>query len=250
MPTDRQIRLGLWLSLLASADANRRYYGLPTTWVPHTVGNTIGLALPEVVAALDRLLATLAPDSATLQGLRATAREVTTAPPGWAVTMAPVTLAYVVSHPQFNIYKGELGELRLLGFGLDALPHSATAFSLTHLVYQSIAALAKHMPSQAALAPLARRLNRHPVLVAGLVLAGLTAFYEVGEYRIHQAELEATGGDVRRINMVWDVNDTAHDIVSNLVGWLLATWVQQQAPELVPSPESSALSPQSSTLSA
>ncbi len=235
MPTDRQIRLGLWLSLLVSADANRRHYGLPTTWVPHTVGNTIGLALPEIVVGLDRLLATIAPDSATLQGLRATAREVTTAAPGWAVTMAPVTLAYVVSHPQFNIYKGELGELRLLGFGLDALPHSATAFSLTHLVYQGVEALAAHMPSQAGLAPLARLLDRHPVLVSSLVLAGLTAFYEVGEYRIHQAELAATGGDVSRINMVWDVDDTAHDIVSNLVGWLVATWLHQRT-TAVPAP--------------
>ena len=237
MPTDRQIRLGLWLSLLVSADANRRYYGLPTTWVPHTVGNTIGLALPEIVAGLDRFLATIAPASPTLQGLRGAAREVTTAPPGWAVTMAPVTLAYVVSHPQFNIYKGELGELRLLGFGLDALPHSATAFSLTHLVYQGIEALGKHMPDTAALAPLARLLNRHPVLVSSLVLGGLTAFYEVGEYRIHQAELAATGGDVSRINMVWDVDDTAHDIVSNVVGWLVATWLHQkpaEMPELLP----------------
>ena len=239
MPTDRQIRLGLWLSLLVSADANRRTYGLPTTWVPHTVGNTVGLALPEIVAALDRLLATIAPDSATLQGLRATARDVTTSAPGWAVTMAPVTLAYVVSHPQFNIYKGDLGELKLLGFGLDAIPHSATAFSLTHLVYQGIEALARHMPEGAALAPLARLLDRHPVLVSSLVLAGLTAFYEVGEYRIHQAELEATGGDVERINMVWDMDDTAHDIVSNLAGWLAATWLHRgaaPAPEWAPSP--------------
>ena len=53
MPSDRQIRLALWLALLATANANRRHYGLLTTWLPHTVGNTVALSLPEVTAALD-----------------------------------------------------------------------------------------------------------------------------------------------------------------------------------------------------
>ena len=53
MPTrDQWLRLGLWGLLLNTANANRIAYGLPTTWLPHTLGNSLGLALPEIVDAV------------------------------------------------------------------------------------------------------------------------------------------------------------------------------------------------------
>ena len=52
MPSDRQIRLALWLALIATANANRKHFGLRTTWLPHSVGNTVALSLPELTAAL------------------------------------------------------------------------------------------------------------------------------------------------------------------------------------------------------
>lgn len=235
MPTDRQLRLGLWLALALTANANRKHYGLATTWIPHLVGNSIGLAMPEIVRTLDALLEVAALNSTSLDGLRAAVREVTDDPPGWAATIAPVTLAYVVSHPQFNIYKGELGELRLLGFGLDAIPHSATAYSLTRLVYHGLAALAKHTPATATFAPWVEVLSDHPLTVSALILAGLTAFYELGEYRIHQQEYAATGGDESRMNMMWDAEDTIRDIMSNFAGWVAAT-ATRPTPLVAPAP--------------
>lgn len=227
MPSDRQIRFGLWLALLLTANANRKHYNMPTTWVPHTIGNTIGLAMPEIVTALDKLIAATAPEAASLKGIRAAAREVTEDPPGWAGTMAPVTLAYIVSHPRFNIYKGELGEIRMIGFGLDAIPHSATAFSLTRLVYRGLEGLARHTPAHAILSPLVIMLHRQRIAVALAVLAGLTLFYELGEYRIHNQELTEAHGDVSKINMMWDPADTARDVLANGIGWLVATWLHE-----------------------
>ncbi len=222
---DQWRRLGLWGLLLNTANANRVAYGLPTTWVPHTLGNTLGLALPEIVDAADAALGRLAPGSVSLTALRAAAQEVTSEPRGWARTMAPITLAYVVSHPDFNIYRGELGEVRCLGFGLDSIPHSLTAAALTMLVYDGLTALHTHTPSEAAIAPLVEAGYRQRVGLAALILAGLTAFYEYSEYSIHQAELRATGGDESRINMMWDAEDTAKDVASNGLGWLAATLV-------------------------
>ena len=139
--------------------------------------------------------------------------------------MAPVTLAYVVSHPDFNIYRGAMGEWRCLGFGLDSIPHSLTAAALTTLVYDGLTALRLHTPAQAAIAPLVAVGYQQRVALAALILAGLTTFYEYSEYSIHQEELRATGGDESRINMLWDAEDTAKDIASNALGWLAATLV-------------------------
>ncbi len=223
MPTDRQIRLALWLALLITANANRRHYGLRTTWLPHTLGNTLALALPELTAGLDAATAQLAPDSETLLGLTRTAREVTGDPPGWAKTVAPLTLAYVVSHPRFNIYKGKWGEMRFGVFGLDSIPHSATGYAVSALVYRGVDALARNTPSESWLAPLARLLADHRIAVSFTTLAALSLFYEYSEYSIHNQEMAETGGDVERINMMWDIGDTAKDILSNYLGWLAAT---------------------------
>ncbi len=240
MPTDRQIRLALWLALLVTANANRKHFGLRTTWLPHTLGNTLALALPEITAALDAAATRLDPDSPTLLALTHTAREVTGDPPGWAKTVAPLTLAYVVSHPHFNIYKGKWGDLRFGPFGLDSIPHSATGYAVSALLYRSVDALARKTPRDAWLAPLANFLAAHRVAVSFSVLAGLTLFYEYSEYSIHNQELAETGGDVERINMMWDIGDTAKDVLSNYLGWLAATFLNRTPPEPPQVPDSSA----------
>ncbi|MFN8481949.1 MAG: hypothetical protein U0768_02680 [Anaerolineae bacterium] len=223
MPSDRQIRLALWLALIATANANRKHFGLRTTWLPHSVGNTVALSLPELTAALDAAAQRLGIESATLLALTGTAREVTGDPPGWAKTVAPLTLAYVVSHPRFNIYKGRWGEMRLGVFGLDSIPHSATGYAVSALLYRTVDALARNAPPDSWLAPIAGFLARHRVAVSFAGLAALSAFYEYSEYSIHNQELAETGGDVERINMMWDVADTSKDILSNYLGWLAAT---------------------------
>jgi hypothetical protein len=45
--------------------------------------------------------------------------------------------------------------------------------------------------------------------------------WEYGEYRVHFYEL-GQRGDVTKINMQWSVADTAKDVRSNFLGWLLA----------------------------
>lgn len=236
MLSDRQVRMALWLALAFTANANRRHFGLTTTWAPHLIGNSVGLALPELVAAIQKLLSPLSQRSASLKAVLAAAADVTGDPPGWGPTMAPVTLAYVVSHPQFNIYRGDWAELRLMGLGLDAIPHSATAFSLTALVFNGLAALERQTPSGAVLRPLVRLLSGRPHLVSALVLAALTAAYELGEYRIHSIEMAETGGDEERMNMMWSPEDTAADIVANTLGWLAATALQGQQAAEQPAP--------------
>lgn len=224
MPTrDQWMRLGLWGLLLNTANANRLAYGLPTTWVPHTLGNTLGLALPEIVDVVDVALGRVAPGSASLTAVRAAVQDVTSEPRGWTRTMAPVTLAYVASHPNFNIYRGRMGELRWLGFGLDSIPHSLTAAALTTLVYDGLTALRRRTPSDAAIAPVVEMAYHDRVALAAVFLASLTLFYEYSEYSIHQQELQATDGDVTKINMMWDAEDTVKDIASNTLGWLGAT---------------------------
>src|SRR5690606_29274168 len=47
-------RYGIWLGLLGAANANRLCFGLATTWLPHLLGNTIALLLPEIYQLLDR----------------------------------------------------------------------------------------------------------------------------------------------------------------------------------------------------
>ncbi|MFN8497831.1 MAG: hypothetical protein U0641_08245 [Anaerolineae bacterium] len=240
MPSDRQIRLALWLALLATANANRRHYGLLTTWLPHTVGNTVALSLPEVTAALDIAARRLGIESATLLALTSTAREVTGDPPGWAKTVAPLTLAYVVSHPRFNIYKGRMGDLRFGVFGLDSIPHSATGYAVSALLYRTVDALAQNTPPDSWLAPIARFLADHRVAVSFAGLAALSAFYEYSEYSIHNEEMAETGGDIERINMMWDIGDTAKDVLSNYVGWLAATLLHRAPAPAAPLMDASA----------
>ena len=220
------MRYGLWLGLLATADANRRHFGLATTWVFHAAGNTITLLLPEIYAGI-RCLLDLDRRASRAGGmalaLHATIREVVRDNPQYSAYVAPLAVAYLVSHPRFNIYKGRLGALRVAGFGLDALPHAWTAAALTAGLRDGLAALAVNAPAAGRFGAAARWAGAHGIGLSGAALAALTVAYETAEWSIYRTEYRATGGDHERMNMEWSLPDTMRDIGANLTGWLVAT---------------------------
>lgn len=219
-------RAATWLILAESARANRAAFPtLPTTWLPHSVGNTLLLWMPELVAALDRALGldALCDREPSLGACYRALDTLCVNNPGWAWYVAPSALGYALSHPRFNIYRGEMGEMELFGFGLDAIPHSVTAFAITLLFQDGIQTLAATLPEEAPLTPLVRALARRPALFSGLFLALLSAVWEAGEWSMQQDELRRTGGDASAINMQWDLRDTLTDLVANGAGWLAAT---------------------------
>ena len=218
--------------MAGTAYANHRHFRLPTTWVPHLTGNTLALLLPELYRLVDHTLHLEErwprAEHPTWGPLLATLRELVVENPDYLDYVAPAALAYIVSHPRFNIYRGAWGELRLAGFGLDSIPHGSTAFALTNLLLDAIETLHDQTPPASVLAPWLRRLDENKILVSGLVLAGLTLLYEYGEYRIRQAELAATNYDESQVNMIWSLQDSIFDALSNALGWLTAIWRRRQ----------------------
>jgi hypothetical protein len=228
----RALRYALWLGLAGTAEANRRHFGLTTTWLPHLLSNSLILLLPELYSLLDGALGLAKTasrnQSSSLTALRLSFEQLARDNPDYVAYVAPVTLAYLVSHPHFNIYRGKWGELTLFGFGLDSIPHSTTAYGLTHLVIDTLETVDCQMPAHAALAAPAHWLANHKILVSGAVLGILTLVYESAEYAIHRSELKARDNDPTRINMMWSVRDTVFDVFSNIVGWLIAVWRRQR----------------------
>ncbi len=218
------LRYALWLGVAYTANANRKHFGLPTTWVIHITINSFILFLPEIVRGTSTLFKrdtrTAQPDLA--RTIHATLRDAVVNNPYYALDVAPVPLAYIVSHPRLNIYKGDWAKLRFFGFGLDAIPHSTTALGFTNLVMDVLAAFRRNTPVNAGWLALAERAAEHSALVAGALLAAASALYESGEYAIHEEELRETGGDARRINMEWGVTDTIFDLCANALGWVTA----------------------------
>jgi hypothetical protein len=228
----RLLRYGLWLAMAGTALANKRHFGLKTTWLPHLTANTASLFLPEVYQAVSRLLGLdkrlKADRYPTLAALHRSLHQLIVANPGYVDYVAPVALAYIVSHPKFNIYKGEMAEIEFLGFGLDSIPHSLTAFSLSNMVMDGAETLAQNTPDEAIIQPYTKLLAQHKTLVSALVLAGLTVLYEAGEYSVHQYEESVTGGDLKKMNMMWDPRDTFFDILANIFGWLAAVLLRRR----------------------
>ncbi len=109
------------------------------------------------------------------------------------------------------------------GFGLDSIPHAATAYALSVLLYDALEVLDRQTPPNAAIAPYVRQAAGSPVFVVGATMAFLTIAYETGEYLIHKSELQARDYDRSRINMMWSLKDSVFDGLSNAVGWLFAT---------------------------
>lgn len=218
----------MWIGLAGAANANRRCFGLVTTWLPHLLGNTVALLLPEIYRLVERSFGLERglnrrdhPDAALL---RVTVERLVRDNPDYVAYVAPAALAYIVSQPRFNIYRGRLGRLNLLGFGLDSIPHAATAYALSNFAYDTLDELERNAAGSPALAPYIKRLaSRKTVVVAGFI-AALTLAYEAGEYYIHKSELKARDNDRSRINMMWGVGDTVFDGLSNMIGWALATW--------------------------
>lgn len=236
------LRYGLWASVLFTANANRKFFGLPTTWVFHVTLNSFILFLPEILQASNKILR-LDARTQVKQDFVSTAHETmqdaVVENPSYALYVAPVALAYVVSHPQFNIYKGDLAKIRLFGFGLDAIPHSLTAFAFTNLMLDTFAAFRRHTPRDASWREFAEYADDHSGKIAGALLIGASTLYEGGEYAIHAEELRETGGDESKINLVWSAQDTLFDVMSNTLGWLAAVMLRpRKRPQKTSTPSS------------
>ncbi len=221
------LRYAIWLALAGTANANRRHFGLATTWVLHLVGNTIALLLPEIYQVADRLFGLddrlRADQHPTWSALRAACEQLVLDNPDYVEYVAPAALAYVVSHPRFNIYRGDWAELSIAGFGLDSIPHSTTAYALSKLIYDTIDVLERNVAPEMPIWPLVRWAAANRTLVTGIIMAALTLAFETGEYLIHRSELKARDYDVSQINMMWGLRDSVFDVLSNSVGWALAT---------------------------
>lgn len=206
-------RYALWLAVALTADANRRHYHMQTTWLPHLLTNSLSLLLPD---ALRLILPHRKPRNEIEQIMIRMARDND----DYVLYVAPLAAGYILSHPRFNIYKGDWAEIRMGGFGLDALPHTATATAATLLAYDSVRVAAEADKSNSLIGRLLDWGQAHPALFSFAALAALTAFWEYGEYRVHKLEL-AQRGDMKLINMQWSVEDTRRDVLSNFLGWLL-----------------------------
>lgn len=212
------IRYALWGGIVATANANRRHYHMTTTWLPHLLFNTLTLLLPEIYG----LLAPSRPaqDERT-RLLHDTLTAMVRDNPRYVLYVAPLAAGYLLSHPRFNIYKGAMAEMRLAGFGLDALPHSATAFALAALVGDTAREAATHMPAEHDLAAALRWCDRHQALLSAAALTLATISWETGEYLMYRSEL-AQRGNMERINMQWSPRDMLFDCAANVAGWGLA----------------------------
>lgn len=230
------LRYGLWCGIVVTAEGNRRKYHMATTWLPHLATNTLSLLLPDVYRLLVRPRRRTPAQCAPPRSLAGEARDLIGATlttllcdqPEYVLYVAPLALGYLLSSPWFNIYKGDLAELHLAGFGLDALPHASTAFALTALVRDAAQTFGDLAKDSDTLGAAARWIERHQAAISAAILTLATLFWELGEHRIYKHEL-ARRGSRRRINMQWSVSDTAYDCAANAIGWLLATaWAASQ----------------------
>jgi hypothetical protein len=219
------LRYGLWLGVAETAFENRRHYRMATTWLPHLLTNTLSLFLPDVLRFIfsKRQRSISAISTPLTEVITQTAQASVSANDHYAGYVAPLAVGYILSHPRFNIYQGEWAEKRFAGLGLDALPHGATAFGLVSLAAETAENAAVIVPKNNALYPLVRWAAQHPTLFTGFILIAATVFWEYGEYRIQQYELEQQGGDMSKINMQWSLADTLRDVAANTLGWLAAT---------------------------
>lgn len=213
MKTRDLFRWALFGLVAFTADSNRRYYGMQTTWLPHLLTNTLSLLLPD---ALRLLFQRKHPRNAVEAIMYRMARDNE----DYVLYVAPLAAGYILSHPRFNIYKGDWAELRMAGFGLDSIPHTATAMGLSALVQDSLDVVADVEEGTAFGRVLDVAAQNAPLVSLG-VLGVVTFIWEYGEYRIHKLEM-AERGSADLINMQWSAADTRKDIVSNFIGWVLA----------------------------
>nr|MBA3874944.1 hypothetical protein [Anaerolineae bacterium] len=149
--------------------------------------------------------------------------------PKYVTNVFPLAAGYILSHPKFNIFKGDMADIRIAGLGLDAIPHGATGFALSALVEDTLETAAQlESADSSPLASLIHTLNKRPALVSFGVLSALTFFWEYGEYRVHVHELELQKGDISKINMMWSADDTARDVIANFLGWIIAALLHKR----------------------
>lgn len=224
--TGTALRYLLWLGLVLTADANRRHFGLPTTWVFHLSGNSLALLLPELYEAATRRFRldrrARGAGSNLLTVAHHVVQDLAVNNPNYVEYVGPPAAAYIVSHPRFNIYKGKWGRIRVMGLGLDAIPHGATAFALSNLVMDTLDTARHYEPHPRGPAAPLNWMYRHPAATALGFLALASAVYETGEYKIFREEYARTGGDRSKMNMEWSVPDTLRDLLANTVGYLAA----------------------------
>jgi hypothetical protein len=212
------LRYLLWLFVAQTAYANRQHYRMFTTWLPHLLTNTLSLLLPDVV----RLLFPEHKPEQSSQNLVEDVLVMGVRDNSWyAYYVAPLALGYIVSHPKFNIYKGEWGEKRFAGLGLDAIPHAATAFALSALTVDTLNKKTNWREYDNLVGDVLQRMRHHPELASLGVLMAATVMWEYNEYRVNRYEMSLRGS-VDAINMIWDTDDAKRDTVANLLGWLLA----------------------------
>lgn len=208
------LRYGLWAIMAYTADANRRHYNMQTTWLPHLLTNSVSLLLPD---ALRLLFRRKHPRNAVEAVMFRMARDNES----YVYYVAPLAAGYILSHPRFNIYKGDWAELELAGFGLDSIPHTATAMALSALVQDSLQVVADVDDEGTLFSRALDAAAQNSALVSLGVLGVVTFVWEYGEYRIHKTEM-AERGSAQLINMQWSVADTRKDVLSNFIGWVLA----------------------------
>jgi hypothetical protein len=213
------LRYAIWGAVAITANANRRQYRMQTTWLPHLATNTLTLLLPE---ALRLLIPKRRKSSNVVEQVMV---EMVRDNPNYVVYVTPLAAGYILSHPKYNIFKGEIAEKRFMGLGPDAIPHSATGFALTALVVDTLDTACGIEPATGPIARLARLFNRQPALVSFGVVATLTFLWEYAEYRVHEHEM-GLQGDITKINMMWSADDTARDTIANFLGWVGALVVK------------------------
>ncbi len=219
------LRYGLWAAVAATSAANEREYHMTTTWLPHFLANSLTLLFPEVVRAAlgNRQRGDNLAEDVLIRMVRDNN--------DYAYYVTPLAVGYILSHPRFNIYKGGWADIRLAGFGLDAIPHAATGFALTALVTDTLNETQHLRLPHDALGDTVRETRKSPAVSSLGILALLTFIWELSEYRVHVHEL-ALRGDVSKINMQWSGQDTANDIVANIVGWVLASLWRRKDPTI------------------
>ncbi|MBC8164196.1 MAG: hypothetical protein H7Z42_23550 [Roseiflexaceae bacterium] len=218
-------RYGLCAAVALAGVANQRRYRMATTWLPHVAMNSFALLLPELLRIVPR---PRRPHELVAAGL-ATLDALVCENPRYIGYIAPLSAGYLLSHPDFNIYKGAWAELKLAGLGLDAVPHGATAFALATLSGDTIEQFAQQLPAGSPSSELVAWWAKRPVLFGAVVVALATLAWEAGEYRIHLHEL-AQRGDASQINMQWSAADTVADLAANALGCgAAAVWRQARA---------------------
>lgn len=209
------LRYGIWAAVAATADANRREYHMQTTWLPHLATNTLTLLLPDAVRVL--IPRGKEPKDIVGQVIVRMVRDND----NYVVYVVPLAAGYILSHPRFNIFKGDWAEISFAGLRLDAIPHSATGFALSAIVCDTLETASKLDTAPGPFAKMVKNLSHHPALVSFGVLAALTFLWEYSEYNVHNHEL-ALKGDITKINMMWSADDTARDVIANMLGWAAA----------------------------